>query len=166
MPQQAPSQGARPPACHLHQRGPIIDAIGRCIGECGAKDKALAYLLWGDLLQKASELRGGDDVLLWDATERYANSVATADTTAVVYTHWAKALALLEHHDEAQAKFAEAVHAYPTDYLAYFDWAEYLSGPYSERSWRNISAKDDDRLREAAKLYSGRLGWMAPRIGP
>ena len=48
----------RPDLCELHQRGEIVEAIGRCISGCGTTDKALAYILWGDLLQKASDLRG------------------------------------------------------------------------------------------------------------
>lgn len=116
----------RADVCELHQRGEIVEAISQCITTCGAKDKALAYILWGDLLKKASDLRGGDRSLLEDATHKYEAAIAFSDDNGVAYTHWAEALAKLDRGQESSDKHAEAVAAHDDDYLAHYDLAEHL----------------------------------------
>ena len=115
-----------PDLCELHQRGEIVEAIGRCIRGCGVEDKALAYIVWGDLLMQASDLRGDDAALLEDAIDKYAAAIAIADETGIAYTHWGQALDKLGRVQEGATKFAEAVAEHDDDFLAQYDLAERL----------------------------------------
>jgi tetratricopeptide (TPR) repeat protein len=127
--------------------------------------------LWGDLLQRASELRNTDHSLLWDATQKYRTAAATATTGAVVYTHWAQALARLGRADEAEKVFKRSVDEYPRDYLGYFDWAEYLSGNSLTPTGDLDGIRDFNRLRHAARLYrlsishNPEIDWTWVRLG-
>ena len=158
-----PSLGAD--LCQLHQQGEIVEAIGRCIANCGATDKALAYILWGDLLQKASDLRGQDTALLEDAIDKYAAAIALADATGVAYTHWGQVLDKLGRQQEGAAQYAKAVAEHDDDYLAHYDLAEHLMGrlPAEAGADPNLRLAIDHYAR-SAELQPGN-DWTLTRWG-
>ncbi|MGH7290678.1 MAG: hypothetical protein ACREJT_05685, partial [Myxococcota bacterium] len=158
-----PSLGAD--LCQLHQQGEIVEAIGRCIANCGATDKALAYILWGDLLQKASDLRGQDTALLEDAIDKYAAAIALADETGVAYTHWGQVLDKLGRQQEGATKYAQAVAEHDDDYLAHYDLAEHLMGrlPAEASADPNLALAIDHYAR-SAELQPGN-DWTLTRWG-
>ena len=115
--------------CELHRRGAIVDAIDRCLdGVCtSASDKARAHLLWGDLLVWASDRRGSDRSLLYQALGEFEESTKITNEFPYAYTPWAAALLKLDRRKEAWVKFSEAARLFPLHYAPHYDWAEAIT---------------------------------------
>ena len=151
--------------CELHQQGEIVEAIGRCIANCGATDKALAYILWGDLLQKASELAGRTPPC-WRTQSTNTQRRSTSPTrpgsptpTGVKrWTSWAVSR-------KCATKYAEAVAKHDDDYLAHYDLAEHLMDRLPAEAGADPNLRlAIDHYERSAELQPGN-DWTLTRWG-
>jgi hypothetical protein len=147
-------RGAPPhsaPVCNMHVSGAIVDSIQRCIATCSSKNAALAYILWGDLLTKASDLRGQDGALLQEAGERYQLAERIYRPSATLYTHWGRSLWKLGRRAEAETKYQWAIDYFLLDARGHYDLADQLSDPYRIADMDGLTpSKQDAQDLEAA----------------
>ena len=99
-----------------YESGSITSAIDRCLEECVARDRAAAYVLWANFLERVG--KASDDRSLRDAAlARLEQAANTGRLKSTDYTFWGDMLIELGRESEGFAKYDAAARAYPDDFL-------------------------------------------------
>jgi tetratricopeptide (TPR) repeat protein len=129
-----------------YERGPIVEAINRCLDACTGQDRATAYALWANLLARAAQLNE-DPALLAEAVEKFGHAARAGTLKSDDRTRWADALIELGRADEGLAMYDEAARLHGDDFLM----------PYN----RGMRLKALGRYEEAATSFA-----RAAELGP
>ena len=129
----------------LDQRGPIVDAISRCLEACSREDQVAAYVLWANLLARAAELRN-DDALLREAVEKFEQARRIGPLKGDDHTKWGDLLIALCQEGAGFAQYDLAKRSHPNDFIVPYNRGRALAGLGRHAdavAQFNVSAKRD-----------------------